>query len=45
MVRHSFCLQDINISFEYVDFYAKLLVIWIPQLETQKPSGPYFTAL
>ena len=26
-VHHSFCLQDINISFEYVDFYGKMSLI------------------
>ena len=25
--RHSFYLQDIKVSFEYVDFYAKILLV------------------
>ena len=38
--RHYFNLQDIKISFEDVDFYAKLSLILDTTVGNSKPSGP-----
>ena len=41
MAHYYFCLLDIKISFENVDFYAKMsLILYTPSRKSQ-PNGPY----
>ena len=42
MAQHYFCLQNIKISFEYVDFYAKIFQFLHPPFEnsTTKVTTP-----